>query len=181
MNYKKNNSNNGKMQPYDSETGEYESYEFNFRAIRLGGDLKEFPLKFPHYVYSSSEYKSYYFNYIIDWRTAIIDKSKMSFLIKKNGKQDRDKIFRYSLGYNEKNSDMLYNEIANNIVNAKIFLTRRYDEFGFRVKAYIPVSSFDKTKKLIIKTIWIIKEGQKPKFVTAYFTNRYKEELQDEI
>ena len=45
----------------------------------------------------------------------------------------------------------------------------------------MPIYSYDRTKYLIIKTIWILSENQKPRFITAYYNSNYKGDSKNEI
>ena len=45
----------------------------------------------------------------------------------------------------------------------------------------MPIYSFDHSKCLIIKTIWLLNENKTLRFITAYFEPNYKGDSKNEI
>ena len=185
MNFKKkNNSNNGELQPYNPKNGEYcednISNIYNYYARKLGGEKDEFPLGFPSINYPI-EYIHDYFNNEIDWSNVEIKDNKIEFLIDIAHPKKRYLIFRKLLGYNEENWQLLKEEICKNAMNYKVFVDKGYDEWGFRVKIYMPVKFANSDKQLIIKTCWLISKEKRPKFITAWYDSNFERNLRDEI
>ena len=183
---KKNNSNNGDLQPYNPKNGEYKEKDYscdiyNYYARKLGGVKEDFPLNFPSIKHHPSEYISDYFNSLIDWNEVEIDKRKMLFLIDEKSIKKRYLIFKKELGYTDDNIDDLEKQFRDGASRYEVFLTKKNDDYGFRVKIFMPIYSFDRSKYLIIKTIWVVKEGKNPKLATAYFYPNYKGDAKDEI
>ena len=189
---KPNNSKDGELQPYNPENGQYEENEkskdepvddvsvSNFYARRLGGLKQEFPLKFPNNNYPI-EYLHYYFNNEIDWNDIEVSVDKMSFLIDEKDSKKRYLIFRNLLGYNENNKDLLREQILRNASRYIVYVNKKADNYGFRVKIYMPIKFVNSNKELIIKTCWVIKENEKPRLATAWYKKRFEEDLKDEI
>ncbi len=201
---KRNNSKDGELQPYDPDSGEYEEmdsneskndeieknkekefledlkYIGNYYARRLGGTREEFPLKFPKPEYPI-EYKHYFFNNEINWRDIIVSKEKMLFLIDIHSSKKRFLIFRNLLGYDENNIEELREQLLFNACQYKVFVQKKFDEYGFRVKIYMPIKFANSDKKLIIRTCWLIDENEKPRFVTALYDSDFERDLRDEI
>ncbi len=155
-------------------------YLGNFYARRLGGIREEFPLKFPKNEFPI-EYKHYYFNNEINWNDVIVDDLKIKFLIDADISNKRYIIFRNILGYNENNIDELKNQIVIKSSKYKVFIQKKFDEFGFRVKIYMPIKFANSNEQLILKTCWLISEDEKPKFLTAYYVRDFERDLNDEI
>ncbi len=190
MYYKRNNSKGNELQPYDPNNGEYKEKNANlleedlsvrnYYARKLGGNRFEFPLKFPKNDYPI-EYLHDYFNNEIDWNDIIIPKGKMLFLIDVKHPKKRFLIFRNLLGYDESNINQLEKQILNNASKFKVYVNRKSDLYGFRVKIFMPIKFANSNEHLIIKTCWVIKENCKPSFVTAWYQKDFKEEMKDEI
>ena len=185
MNFEKpNNSNYGDLQPYNPENGEYEEKStndvYNYYARKLGGSSKDFPLHFQDINYPI-EYIHDYLNNEIDWTDLEYDDRKTMFLLDINNSKKRYLIFRENLGYNESNSLILKQQFIENASKYKVFVDKGYDKFGFRVKIYMPIKFFGSNKQLIIKTCWLVSEGKKPKFITAWYDNKFERNLRDEI
>ncbi|MCF0107667.1 MAG: hypothetical protein HUJ59_01470 [Bacilli bacterium] len=183
---KPNNSNNDELQPYDPNTGEYKEKDYskdmyNYNARKLGGSKSEFPLNFPNLEHHTSEYIFDYFNSLIVWRDVEIDSRKMNFLIDENSPKKRYLIFKDVLGFNKNSLSDLEAQIRSNVTRYKVFLTKKDDQYGFRVKIYMPIYSYDRKTYLFIKTIWILNENEKPRFVTAYYEKNYKGDSINEI
>ncbi len=178
MNFKKNNSKSGELQPYNPDNGEYESFG-NFYARLLGGTKEEFPLNFPKEDYPL-EYLKLYYNEDIDWNDIIIPEGKMNFLIDVKNDKKRFLIFRNLLGYNEENIGELEKQIFENASRYKPF-ANGVTKYGFRVKIFMPIKFANSNDQLIIKTCRIIKENSKPSFVTAWYEKDFKEDFKDEI
>ena len=188
---KPNNCKDGELQPYNPENGQYEENEkskdepvdaisvSNFFARRLGGLKQEFPLKFPNNNYSI-EYLHYYFNNEIDWNDIVVTIEKMKFLIDIYDKKQRYLIFRNLLGYNENNLDDLQKQIKENAKNFEAFVNKKADKYGFRVKIYMPIKFANLDKVLIVKTCWLVNDLEKPRFLSAWYDNDYKEDLKDD-
>ncbi|HBF67792.1 MAG TPA: hypothetical protein DDW20_00510 [Firmicutes bacterium] len=185
MNFEKpNNSDHGDLQPYNPENGEYEEKStndvYNYYARKLGGSSKDFPLHFQDINYPI-EYIHDYLNNEIDWTDLEYDDRKTMFLLDINNSKKRYLIFRENLGYNETNSLILKQQFIENALKYKVFVDKGYDKFGFRVKIYMPIKFFGSNKQLIIKTCWLVSEGKKPKFITAWYDNKFERNLRDEI
>ncbi len=184
MEYKKpNNSNDGELQPYDPANGEYLSKHNdigNYYARKLGGLKEEFPLHFPTKDYPL-EYIHDYFNTEINWNDVVVSDNKMKFLIDINSPKRRYLIFRNCLGYNEANVHKLKQQIINNASLNQVFVSKGCDDYGFRVRIYMPIKFANSNEQLMIKTCWLISEGEKPLFVTAMYDKNYKKEYKDEI
>ncbi|MCQ2815499.1 MAG: hypothetical protein MJ227_04465 [Bacilli bacterium] len=185
MEFKKpNNSNNGELQPYNPENGEYEekcSHDvFNYYARKLGGNRNDFPLGFPDNKYPI-EYIHDYLNKEINWTNIEFNENKGKFLIDPKHPKKRYLIFRELLGYSEKNIELLIRQIIENAPKYKVFVDKGYDKFGFRAKIYMPIKFYGSSKQLIIKTCWLISEGNKPKFITAWYDSKFERNLRDEI
>lgn len=183
---KKNNSNDGDLQPYDPDNGEYKEKDYscdmsNYYARKLGGSKEEFPLNFPNLKHHTKEYISDYFNSLVDWSNVEIDKRKMLFLIDEKSIKNRYLIFKNELGYNENCIDDLEKQFREGALRYKVFLTKKNDNYGFRVKIFMPIYSTDRSKYRIIKTIWVIEEDKSPRLVTAYYYPEYKGDAKDEI
>lgn len=186
MPQKPNNSNDNELQPYDENTGEYKEKDyssdmFNYYARKLGGSKNEYPLNFPNIEHHNSEYIFDYFNSLINWNDVDIDTNKIFFLLDENSPKKRYLTFRNLLGFDEDSFFDLESQINENASKYKAFLTKKNDKYGFRVKIYMPIYSFDRTKYLIIKTIWLLNENKKPRFITAYYDANYKGDSKNEI
>lgn len=75
----------------------------------------------------------------------------------------------------------LLEQIYNNASKYKVFVDKGHDEWGFRVKIYMPIKFYGSDKQLIVKTCWLITDGQKPKFITAWYDKNFERNLRDEI
>lgn len=189
---KPNNSKNDELQPYNPENGQYEEKDknlddlddlksiTNFYARMLGGLKKEFPLKFPKNNFPI-EYLHYYFNKIINRDEIDVSDDKMLFLIDEKDPKKRYLIFKNLLGYNESNIKFLKEQILKNAPMCTVYVNKKADKYGFRVKIYMPIKFANSSKTLIIKTCWIIKENEKPRLVTAWYKSKFEEDLKDEI
>lgn len=188
---KPNNSNSGEEQPYipagnGEKSGEYTEKDYshdlyNYYARKLGGSRADFPLNFPSKEHHPAEYIADYFNSLINWSDSYVPDGKMMFLIDINNKKERYKIFRDKLGFNEQNVWDLEKQILDGSRKYKIFLTKTADKYGFRVKIYMPIYSYDRSRYLMIRTGWLLAEGQKPRFITAFYEKDFERNLKNEI
>lgn len=185
MNPKKpNNSNDDSLQPYNPTNGEYledTSIDvYNYYARKLGGDKNKFPIGFPTNKHPV-EYIHDYFNDEINWYDVEFNDKKINFLLDASNPKQRYLIFRNLLGYNEQNWGSLKKQIIDNAPKYKTFIDKGCDEWGFRVKIYMPIKFANSNKQLIIKTCWLVAKAEKPKFITAWYENNFERKLRDEI
>ena len=122
-----------------------------------------------------------YFNKEINWHNIELDDKKITFLLDENSSKQRYLIFRKLLGYNENNWNLLREQIVDNASKYKVFVDKGYDEWGFRVKIYMPIKFANSDKQLIIKTCWLIAKGKIPRFITAWYESNFERRLRDEI
>lgn len=184
---KPNNSNDGDLQPYNPENGEYLENEYSNDLYNLICYLNtnkkyNYVFHFPKKGIHGRTYFSSYINEIIDWEKAYMNDSKINFLINpKEAKKKRYLTFRNELGYNENNFDLLKKQILENAYKYKAYILDDFDEFGLRVKIYMPIYYYNEEKYLIIKTVWLVNENEPPKFITAYYEKEKERKYEDEI
>ena len=171
------------LKEYDNINVEnkYKEYEHNLYPRLLGGTQEEFPLCFPNIKYNSIDYIVLYLESLVNWRDALIDSKKITSFIDKKSPTKKFFAFKKILGFDNNSCFDLINQIKICAGRYKLFLTKKIDKYGFRVKVYMPIYSLDRKKYLIIKTLWLINEEEVPIFITAYYDPNYKENAKNEI